>query len=57
MTAPSLEPCSKPKNWPVVKLLVSRTAHYEKPPRVEYDLTPTGESLNLPLHTLSEWAT
>ena len=25
-------------------------------PRIEYDLTATGRSLILPLHTLSEWA-
>lgn len=36
--------------------LVSRTDFDENPPRVEYALTPLGESLWVPLHALREWA-
>ncbi|WP_030455771.1 winged helix-turn-helix transcriptional regulator [Herbidospora cretacea] len=36
--------------------LVSRTAHAEVPPRVEYELTPMGQTLIVPAITLAEWA-
>lgn len=36
--------------------LVSRTAHAEVPPRVEYALTPTGKSLISPALALAGWA-
>ena len=36
--------------------LVSRTAFAEVPPRVEYELTPTGKSLIPPALTLAGWA-
>lgn len=36
--------------------LVTRTAHAEVPPRVEYELTPMGQSLIVPAVTLAEWA-
>ncbi|WP_062437021.1 winged helix-turn-helix transcriptional regulator [Herbidospora daliensis] len=36
--------------------LVSRTAHAEVPPRVEYELTPMGQTLIAPAITLAEWA-
>lgn len=36
--------------------LVRRTDHHEVPPRVEYALTVTGESLFPVLSTLCEWA-
>ena len=35
---------------------VTRTVHPVVPPRVEYSLTPLGESLNAPLATLCEWS-
>src|SRR5918994_6443970 len=35
--------------------LVTRTAYPEIPPRVEYSLTPLGESLNRALIPLGEW--
>ena len=36
--------------------LVSRTVFAEVPPRVEYELTPTGRTLVDPAVTLAEWA-
>jgi DNA-binding HxlR family transcriptional regulator len=36
--------------------LVTRTAHAEVPPRVEYELTQTGQTLIAPAVTLAEWA-
>lgn len=36
--------------------LVSRTDFNENPPRVEYTLTPLGESLCIPLDALRVWA-
>ncbi|MFI5890076.1 winged helix-turn-helix transcriptional regulator [Actinoplanes sp. NPDC051513] len=36
--------------------LVSRTVHAEVPPRVEYELTPTGRSLLPPALALAGWA-
>ncbi|TQS46109.1 winged helix-turn-helix transcriptional regulator [Cryptosporangium phraense] len=36
--------------------LVSRTAYPEAPPRVEYALTPTGQSLIPPALALAGWA-
>ena len=36
--------------------LVSRTAYAEVPPRVEYALTPMGESLIPPALSLAGWA-
>jgi DNA-binding HxlR family transcriptional regulator len=36
--------------------LVSRTVHAEVPPRVEYELTPTGKSLISPALALAGWA-
>nr|WP_123740025.1 helix-turn-helix domain-containing protein [Salana multivorans] len=36
--------------------LVSRTVHAEVPPRVEYDLTPTGRTLIAPSVALASWA-
>jgi DNA-binding HxlR family transcriptional regulator len=36
--------------------LVSRTVHAEVPPRVEYELTPTGKSLIPPALALAGWA-
>jgi DNA-binding HxlR family transcriptional regulator len=36
--------------------LVTRQAYREAPPRVEYRLTPLGETLLGPLETLGDWA-
>ncbi|MDA0182881.1 helix-turn-helix transcriptional regulator [Solirubrobacter phytolaccae] len=36
--------------------LVTRTAHAEVPPRVEYELTERGQTLIGPAVTLAEWA-
>ncbi|MCO8269183.1 helix-turn-helix transcriptional regulator [Actinoplanes sp. TRM 88003] len=36
--------------------LVERTVHAEVPPRVEYELTPTGQSLLPPALALAGWA-
>ena len=36
--------------------LVTRTAHAEVPPRVEYELTARGQTLIGPALTLAEWA-
>ncbi|MFD6293162.1 winged helix-turn-helix transcriptional regulator [Streptomyces sp. NPDC060205] len=36
--------------------LIRRHAYAEVPPRVEYELTPLGETLIEPIHTLTEWA-
>ncbi|MFK8849789.1 winged helix-turn-helix transcriptional regulator [Streptomyces sp. Ac-502] len=36
--------------------LVRRHAYAEAPPRVEYELTPLGETLIEPIHMLTEWA-
>lgn len=35
---------------------VERTVYPSVPPRVEYSLTPLGESLNVPLAAIKEWA-
>jgi len=35
---------------------VTRTVFAEIPPRVEYELTPLGRSLQTPLRALEEWA-
>lgn len=36
--------------------IVSRTAYDEMPPRVEYELTPLGQTLREPLGALGTWA-
>ena len=37
--------------------LLTRTAHAEVPPRVEYQLTPLGDSLRTVVTALAQWAT
>ncbi|WP_404960250.1 winged helix-turn-helix transcriptional regulator [Streptomyces sp. 147326] len=37
--------------------IVHREVHEEVPPRVEYSLTPLGQSLNAALESLGEWGT
>ena len=36
--------------------IVSRTMYNEMPPRVEYELTPLGQTLRQPLTALGRWA-
>ncbi|RDI68348.1 winged helix-turn-helix transcriptional regulator [Nocardia pseudobrasiliensis] len=36
--------------------LVTRTAYAEIPPRVEYELTPAGQRLDVVLATMADWA-
>jgi DNA-binding HxlR family transcriptional regulator len=36
--------------------LVTRTVFAEVPPRVEYELTPAGETLRAPLKALEDWS-
>ncbi len=36
--------------------LITRTVFPEIPPRVEYELTPLGETLLVPIQGLAEWA-
>ncbi|MCA2230469.1 winged helix-turn-helix transcriptional regulator [Nonomuraea aurantiaca] len=36
--------------------LITRTVLDMRPPRVEYALTPTGQSLTVPLRSLADWA-
>ena len=36
--------------------LITRTVYPEIPPRVEYELTPLGETLLVPIQGLAEWA-
>jgi DNA-binding HxlR family transcriptional regulator len=36
--------------------LVTRTVYPEVPPRVEYDLTPLGETLCAPIKAIHQWA-
>lgn len=36
--------------------IVSRRVYPEIPPRVEYTLTPLGETLFMPINALSDWA-
>ena len=36
--------------------ILSRTMYNEMPPRVEYELTPLGQSLRQPLKALGRWA-
>jgi len=36
--------------------IVGRTAYDEMPPRVEYELTPLGQTLHDPLRALGAWA-
>jgi DNA-binding HxlR family transcriptional regulator len=36
--------------------LITRTVIDMRPPRVEYALTPTGQSLTVPLRSLADWA-
>lgn len=36
--------------------LVTRTAYDQMPPRVEYELTPLGRTLEQPLRALTSWA-
>ncbi|WP_328610286.1 helix-turn-helix transcriptional regulator [Amycolatopsis sp. NBC_00345] len=37
--------------------VVSRTVYAEVPPRVEYQLTPLGQSLRTIVHALAQWVT
>ena len=36
--------------------LLTRTVHAQVPPRVDYELTPLGDSLTGPIATLTDWA-
>lgn len=36
--------------------LIERQVYAEAPPRVEYDLTPLGRTLQGPIRALTEWA-
>jgi DNA-binding HxlR family transcriptional regulator len=36
--------------------IVTRTDHHEMPPRVEYELTTLGHSLEGPIRAITEWA-
>jgi DNA-binding HxlR family transcriptional regulator len=36
--------------------IVTRTDHHEMPPRVEYELTTLGRSLEGPIRAITEWA-
>ena len=36
--------------------LLTRTVHAQVPPRVDYELTPLGASLTVPIATLTDWA-
>jgi DNA-binding HxlR family transcriptional regulator len=36
--------------------ILTRTAYPEIPPRVEYELTPTGRSLEQPIRAITTWA-
>ena len=36
--------------------LLTRTVFAEVPPRVEYALTPLGDSLRAPIRTIIDWA-
>lgn len=36
--------------------ILTRTAYNEMPPRVEYELTPLGQTLRVPLIALGTWA-
>ena len=37
--------------------MVTRTVHASVPPRVDYELTPLGRSLLIPITALEQWAT
>lgn len=36
--------------------MVTRTVHATVPPRVDYELTPLGRELLVPVHALADWA-
>jgi len=36
--------------------LVTRTVHAQVPPRVDYELTPLGHTLNAPISAVQQWA-